>query len=337
MPKKRSARQRGKAHDQARYEARKLAREEGLHEQHAGLVAERSGDPRFVQRRQTEDGRIEISWNTETESGRHTSGALREQLERFREKFGREPGPQDPIFFDPDASEPTPLDEGRHKAILTEAAAAAVESGVDPSFILAYRDLGYLVTFENQHLFSAVEVQAWHDAVQAHRGDDEDDEDIDEADQDGLDPEGFRADLNEGLEQVVAAVLTKHDAAPAMRLMQSFLDHIEEDTGGLLITGLFGTLMGWLAGAREHGIEPGEARQALDWIRQDLGEAPYQAALVISGFIGHAEAPDITFNEAHETLDVAFVPAMICLAAGVVQVKAAGDAYWLRQFDLGHG
>lgn len=132
MPKKRSARQRGKAHDQARYEARKLAREEGLREQHAGLVAERSGDPRFVQRRQTEDGRTEISWNTETESGKHISGALREQLERFREKFGREPGPQDPIFFDPDASEPTPLDEDRHKAILTEAAADAVESGVDP-------------------------------------------------------------------------------------------------------------------------------------------------------------------------------------------------------------
>lgn len=333
MPKKRSARQRGKAHEQARYEARKLAREEGLREQHARLVAERNDDPRFVQRRQTEDGRTEISWNTETESGRHISGALREQLERFREKFGREPGPHDPIFFDPDASEPTPLDEDRHKAILTEAAADAAESGVDPSFILAYRDLGYMVTFENQHLFSATEVQAWQDAVRAHRGDDEG---TDEPDQDELDLESFRTDLKEGLEHVIAAVLTERDAAPAMRLMQAFLDHIEEDTDGLLITGLFSTLMGWLAGAREHGIEPGEARQALDWIRQHLGEAPYQAALVISGFIGHAEAPDITFNEAHETLDVAFVPAMICLAAAVVQVKSAGDAYWLRQFDLGH-
>ncbi len=225
------------------------------------------------------------------------------------------------------------MDEDRHKAILTEAAADAAESGVDPSFILAYRDLGYMVTFENQHLFSATEVQAWQDAVRAHRGDDEG---TDEPDQDELDLESFRTDLKEGLEHVIAAVLTERDAAPAMRLMQAFLDHIEEDTDGLLITGLFSTLMGWLAGAREHGIEPGEARQALDWIRQHLGEAPYQAALVISGFIGHAEAPDITFNEAHETLDVAFVPAMICLAAAVVQVKSAGDAYWLRQFDLGH-
>lgn len=194
-----------------------------------------------------------------------------------------------------------------------------------------------MVTFENQHLFSAIEVQAWHNAVREHRGGDEDNEDMDEPDHNEHDLKSLRADLKEGLEQVVATVLTERDAAPAMRLMQAFLDRIGEDADCLLITGFFGTLMGWLAGAREHGIEPAEARQVLDWIRQDLGEAPYQAALVISGFIGHAEAPDITFNEAHEMLDIAFIPAMICLAAGVVQVKAAGDAYWLRQFDSGHG
>lgn len=28
------------------------------------------------------------------------------QRERFREKFGRDPGPHDPVFFDPDADEP---------------------------------------------------------------------------------------------------------------------------------------------------------------------------------------------------------------------------------------
>jgi hypothetical protein len=34
--------------------------------------------------------------------------ALKQQLEAFREKFGREPGAGDPIFFDPDATEPRP-------------------------------------------------------------------------------------------------------------------------------------------------------------------------------------------------------------------------------------
>jgi hypothetical protein len=35
--------------------------------------------------------------------------ALEEQKAAFRAKFGREPGPKDPIFFDPDAEEPRPI------------------------------------------------------------------------------------------------------------------------------------------------------------------------------------------------------------------------------------
>lgn len=33
---------------------------------------------------------------------------LEGQRERFREKFGRDPGPEDPVFFDPDALESRP-------------------------------------------------------------------------------------------------------------------------------------------------------------------------------------------------------------------------------------
>jgi HEPN domain-containing protein len=35
--------------------------------------------------------------------------ALEEQLEAFREKFGREPEPEDPVFFDPEADRPTAM------------------------------------------------------------------------------------------------------------------------------------------------------------------------------------------------------------------------------------
>src|SRR6476469_6099642 len=35
--------------------------------------------------------------------------AFKRQLQAFREKFGREPGADDPIFFDPNATEPRPL------------------------------------------------------------------------------------------------------------------------------------------------------------------------------------------------------------------------------------
>jgi hypothetical protein len=37
--------------------------------------------------------------------------AVKRQLESFNEKFGREAGPGDPLFFDPDYDVPTPLTE----------------------------------------------------------------------------------------------------------------------------------------------------------------------------------------------------------------------------------
>ena len=34
---------------------------------------------------------------------------MKAQLESFKEKFGREAGPEDPVFFNPDYDTPTPL------------------------------------------------------------------------------------------------------------------------------------------------------------------------------------------------------------------------------------
>ena len=34
--------------------------------------------------------------------------AMKNQLRAFKKKFGREPGPNDPVFFDPDADTPQP-------------------------------------------------------------------------------------------------------------------------------------------------------------------------------------------------------------------------------------
>src|SRR5262249_13134439 len=48
---------------------------------------------------------------------------LRAQHDRFEGKFGRPPGPDDPLFFDPDADEPTPLttvDLERHSVAMLE-------------------------------------------------------------------------------------------------------------------------------------------------------------------------------------------------------------------------
>ena len=51
--------------------------------------------------------------------------AIVRQLKLFKEKFGREPGPKDPIFFDPDCDVPTRLSEAKLKRGLIEAARKA--------------------------------------------------------------------------------------------------------------------------------------------------------------------------------------------------------------------
>jgi len=102
---------------------------------------------------------------------------MAEQGQLFKQKFGREPGPADPIFFDPDADEPRPLSLESFDAELADLADRAEETGVDPAFIHAWRELGYLVTDENRHMFSAEEAAAWRDAVLRHRGEEDFDDD----------------------------------------------------------------------------------------------------------------------------------------------------------------
>ena len=64
--------------------------------------------------------------------------ALLEQRAAFRAKFGRDPGPSDPIFFDPDADTPVPMKAGRMEADLAEAMQRA---GIDPAKIASFKKL----------------------------------------------------------------------------------------------------------------------------------------------------------------------------------------------------
>ena len=56
------------------------------------------------------------------------------QLKSFKEKFGREPGPDDPLFFDPDSDVPIPLSELKLRKELSEAARKA---GLDVNRVLS--------------------------------------------------------------------------------------------------------------------------------------------------------------------------------------------------------
>ena len=51
--------------------------------------------------------------------------AMEQQMKSFKEKFGREMGPDYPIFFDPDCDVSTPLTEAKLKYELIEAARKA--------------------------------------------------------------------------------------------------------------------------------------------------------------------------------------------------------------------
>ena len=64
--------------------------------------------------------------------------ALLEQRKAFIEKFGREPGPNDPVFFDPDKDVPTQIDPDRLDADLEK---AIRDAGFDPAKAEAIRKL----------------------------------------------------------------------------------------------------------------------------------------------------------------------------------------------------
>ena len=91
--------------------------------------------------------------------------AIEEQLRRFHEKFGREAGPEDPLFFDPDAGTPQPLSEPQRDEMLNQILSAASRAGIRPELIYAMKKTDRMVTEANQHLLTDQELQEWQDAI----------------------------------------------------------------------------------------------------------------------------------------------------------------------------
>jgi hypothetical protein len=80
---------------------------------------------------------------------------LEEQRQKFRQQFGRDPGPDDLLFF-----EAPPLEQVEHQLV-----EAMKRAGLDPALIHAVEQTGLLVTEDNQHLIPAKDLQAWQAAV----------------------------------------------------------------------------------------------------------------------------------------------------------------------------
>ena len=83
--------------------------------------------------------------------------ALAAQRDKFIAKFGREPGSDDPIFFD--------LDEDKLRDDTANAMRAA---GIPPALIYAYEETGLIVTQENRSLIPDVELREFDAKVREY-------------------------------------------------------------------------------------------------------------------------------------------------------------------------
>ena len=91
---------------------------------------------------------------------------LKQLREEFRRKFGRDPGPNDPVFFDPNASTPRPYPFERAEA---EVAAAMKAAGVAPDLIHAFVRTGMIVTEDNLDVWSKEDLAEWDAAIEEYR------------------------------------------------------------------------------------------------------------------------------------------------------------------------
>jgi hypothetical protein len=87
---------------------------------------------------------------------------VRRQIEQFRKKFGRDPGPGDPLFFDPDADHPRrlqlePLEAGMVRTMK--------DAGIRPEIIYAFEKTGRLVTETNYKNLSKADLAEWEAAI----------------------------------------------------------------------------------------------------------------------------------------------------------------------------
>jgi len=88
------------------------------------------------------------------------------QRAAFRKKFGRDPCADDPIFFDPDANEPVPLNPQQYQQDMIE---TMTQAGVDPAFIYAFKRTGRIVTESNKDRLTEKELRQWNDAIDEYQ------------------------------------------------------------------------------------------------------------------------------------------------------------------------
>jgi hypothetical protein len=309
----------GKAQRHRKQRERRQAAQEQLHEDHMRLVNDREGDPRFVQRRRLPNGSMQLSLPDEAVQREFVA----KMRENFREHFGHYPGPDDPLFFDPDASYPKPLDDRALDMMVEELAQQAQDAGVDPAYLRAFHDVGYLVTADTQHTFTAHEVQAYLEAVERHQA---------AAAQQATD--GLHQGIEEALRTAVSAIVSTCTDRAAVTILE-YLDRLGDEQHGETAEGkgyalAFGTLAAWLVGTVERGLSAQDAEDAVAWVTRQLGEMNGRSTLEVAGMIQHPAARQATLDEIVGDLgDQGVLIALVWLTAGVVATAGHGQTSWL--------
>ena len=88
--------------------------------------------------------------------------ALQAQVRRFEEKFGRPPGPGDPLFFDPDADEPQPFSL---LGVENETVAMLEAAGISAAWIYAHQHTDGLLPRPDGTFNSESDRAEWQEAV----------------------------------------------------------------------------------------------------------------------------------------------------------------------------
>jgi hypothetical protein len=87
---------------------------------------------------------------------------LKKQIALFKKKFGREPRPDEPLFFDADAAEPRRLQLEPMEADIIK---AMKEANIHPRLIYAFEKTGRLLSASTLKKLSKADQAEWHAAL----------------------------------------------------------------------------------------------------------------------------------------------------------------------------
>jgi hypothetical protein len=96
---------------------------------------------------------------------RELAKALKKQRKAFIKKFHREPGPDDPIFWDESAATPQFQTAEQAHAAFDKIVAAAEHAGLPPALIYAMRKTRRIVTEQNKQHLTAEDIAEWDAAI----------------------------------------------------------------------------------------------------------------------------------------------------------------------------